>query len=81
MSGSFARICSYLEEQRANYGDRLLLLENGDILQGQPTAYYYNFIDTTSAHLTADMLNYMQFDVANLGNHDIEAGRMVRLLL
>jgi len=76
-SGSFARIYSYLQAQRAEYGDNLLLFENGDLLQGQPSAYYYNFIDTLSTHLAADMLNYMKFDAANLGNHDIETGRAV----
>ena len=43
-SGSFARIHSYLQAQRAEYGDNLLLFENGDLLQGQPSAYYYNFM-------------------------------------
>lgn len=76
-SGSFARIYSYLQAQRAEYGDNLLLFENGDLLQGQPSAYYYNFIDTLSTHLAADMLNFMKFDAANLGNHDIETGRAV----
>lgn len=76
-SGSFARIHSYLQAQRAEYGDNLLLFENGDLLQGQPSAYYYNFIDTLSTHLAAEMLNYMKFDAANLGNHDIETGRAV----
>lgn len=76
-SGSFARIYSYLQAQRAEYGDNLLLFENGDLLQGQPSAYYYNFIDTLSTHLAADMLNFMKFDAANIGNHDIETGRAV----
>ena len=76
-SGSFARIYSYLQVQRAEYGDNLLLFENGDLLQGQPSAYYYNFIDTLSTHLAAEMLNFMKFDAANLGNHDIETGRAV----
>lgn len=76
-SGSFARIHSYLQAQRAKYGNNLLLFENGDLLQGQPTVYYYNFIDTLSTHLGAAMLNYMKFDAANVGNHDIETGRSV----
>lgn len=76
-SGSFARIYSYVEQQRKEHGDNLLLFENGDLLQGQPSAYYYNFIDTTSVHLAAEMMNYMKFDAANMGNHDVEAGRDV----
>lgn len=76
-SGSFARIHPYVEQQRKEHGDNLLLFENGDLLQGQPSAYYYNFIDTVSVHLAAEMMNYMKFDAANMGNHDIEAGRDV----
>lgn len=52
-------------------------MDNGDILQGQPVAYYYNFIDTTSTHVCAAMLNYLKYDVGNMGNHDIETGHAV----
>lgn len=75
--GSLSRVCSYVKQQRKHYGDRLILMDNGDILQGQPTAYYYNYIDTLSVHLIADIMNYMKYDVANMGNHDIEAGHAV----
>ena len=35
-------------KEREAYGKNLILLDNGDILQGQPTAYYYNYIDTVA---------------------------------
>lgn len=75
--GSLARVCSYVQKERKEYKNRLILLDNGDILQGQPTAYYYNYIDTTSVHLCAEMLNYMNYDAGNMGNHDVETGRKV----
>lgn len=75
--GSLARVSSYLNQERAIYGDRLLLLDNGDILQGQPSLYYYNYIDTTSTHLGALVTNYLRFDAANVGNHDVETGLTV----
>ena len=75
--GSMARVCSYVKEARKEYGDRLILVDNGDILQGQPTAYYYNYIDTVSVHLTAAVMNYMGYNAGNMGNHDVEAGRLV----
>lgn len=74
---SLARVSALVGEMRKTYGDRLILMDNGDILQGQPVAYYYNYIDTTSVHVVADMLNYMHYDVATMGNHDIEAGHAV----
>ncbi len=75
--GSFARVHSYAQQERQTYGDNLLLMDNGDILQGQPSAYYYNFMDTVSTHITAAMMNYMGFVVGNMGNHDVEAGHAV----
>ncbi len=51
----FARVHSFVKEQREKYGDNCLLMDNGDILQGQPTAYYYNFMDTVSTHVAADI--------------------------
>ena len=74
-AGSLARVMTYTDKLRKETGrDHVILLENGDILQGQPTAYYYNFIDTTSTHLCADIPNYMQYDAGTVGNHDIETG-------
>ncbi|NDW11569.1 bifunctional metallophosphatase/5'-nucleotidase [Bacteroides sp. 214] len=76
-SGSLARVYSYVEEKRKIYKDNLILIDNGDIIQGDPTVYYYNFIDTTSTHLCAAIMNYMKYDVANIGNHDIEPSKKV----
>lgn len=75
--GSLARVCALLEKMREKYGQRLIYIDNGDILQGQPTAYYYNFVDTQTEHPGAAMLNYLRCDVGNMGNHDIEAGHAV----
>jgi 2',3'-cyclic-nucleotide 2'-phosphodiesterase/3'-nucleotidase len=60
-------------------GDResIILLDNGDILQGDPLAYYYNFVDTAQPHIIADILNHLKYDAATVGNHDIEAGHPV----
>ncbi len=75
--GSFARVFTYIEELRKQYGKNVILLDNGDILQGQPTCYCNNFIDTKAPHIAALMLNYMGYDACNLGNHDIETGHAV----
>ena len=55
----------------------MLLLDNGDNLQGQPEEYYYNFIDTISQHFNAEVMNYLGYEAGTAGNHDIEAGHSV----
>ena len=75
MKGSLARVSSYVKEQREKY-DNVILMDNGDILQGQPVAYY-NYMDTVSEHVCAAILNYMKYDVGTMGNHDVETGHAV----
>lgn len=76
-NSSLAHVMSYLKEQRADSNQIVFLLDNGDILQGDPVVYYYNFEKTDTIHLYADVMNYMGYDVATVGNHDIEAGHPV----
>lgn len=76
-NGSLARLSSLVNERRSQYKDAFMLVDNGDILQGQPIAYYYNYIDTKTEHVCASMLNYLRYDLGNMGNHDVEPGRAV----
>jgi 2',3'-cyclic-nucleotide 2'-phosphodiesterase / 3'-nucleotidase len=76
INSSLASIYSYVKQVRKE-SDATLLLDNGDNLQGQPTVYYYNFIDTVSPHFLSEVFNFMKYDAASVGNHDIEAGHAV----
>lgn len=75
--GTLARVSSYVKRQREDYGDNLILLENGDLLQGQPTNYYWNFIQAKDENIAASVINYMGYDAQNFGNHDVETGHDV----
>ena len=77
MSGTMARVSSYVKRQRKEMGDRLILLENGDILQGQPTCYYTNFVATDKPNIAAEVVNYLKYDAQTFGNHDVEVGHKV----
>jgi len=77
INSSLARVTTYLKEQRADTNQIVFLLDNGDILQGDPVVYYYNFEKTDTIHLYADVMNYMKYDAATVGNHDIETGHDV----
>lgn len=74
-SGSLSKVHTYVSGLRKN--NNVLLLDNGDILQGQPLVYYSNFEDTSNAHICSKVMNYMHYDAATIGNHDIEAGHLV----
>ncbi len=76
-SGSMARISSYVKNLRETYGDNLILMDNGDILQGQPTCYYCNYIKPERKNVAASVINYMKYDVETIGNHDVETGHAV----
>ena len=74
---SLAQVHAYVEQERANKDQVVILLDNGDILQGDPLVYFYNYERTDTMHLVASVMNYMRYDAATLGNHDIEAGHPV----
>lgn len=75
--GSMARVSSYVSRLRDKYGSNLLLLDNGDILQGQPVSYFSNFIDTADMNIAAQVVNYLRYDAVTVGNHDVEPGHKV----
>jgi 2',3'-cyclic-nucleotide 2'-phosphodiesterase/3'-nucleotidase len=76
--GSLARVASVIDSVRAAAGkENVVLIDNGDILQGQPTVYYYNFIDTVSPHIASRIYDFLQYDAATIGNHDVETGHHV----
>jgi 2',3'-cyclic-nucleotide 2'-phosphodiesterase/3'-nucleotidase len=76
LKASMASSFSYIKQIR-NIKDAAILLDNGDNLQGQPEVYYFNFIDTISPHFLAEAMNYIRYDAATAGNHDIETGHQV----
>ena len=76
-NSSLAQVYTFVESERYVPNQELILLDNGDILQGDPLVYYYNYEDTTDAHIQATAMNFMNYDAATVGNHDIEAGHSV----
>lgn len=74
---SLAQVYNFVSMERSNPGQEVILLDNGDLLQGDPFIYYYNFVDTTGIHPLAQAMNFMGYDAGAVGNHDIEAGHPV----
>ena len=77
LEGTMVRIHHYVQQQRQKMGDNVLLLDNGDILQGQPTCYWSNYVMTAEQNIAAKVVNYMQYDAQTIGNHDVETGHAV----
>ena len=77
IKGTLVRANTYINKQRREYGDNLLLIDNGDILQGQPCVYWSNYVMPEDENLAAQVINYMKYDAETVGNHDIEPGHKV----
>jgi len=72
----FANDAHVIKQMKTELGDRLILLDNGDNVQGTPFQYCSNQ-DTEHPNLVSEVLNYFPYDAVGVGNHDIEAGRKV----
>jgi 2',3'-cyclic-nucleotide 2'-phosphodiesterase / 3'-nucleotidase len=75
-STSLASVHAIVQGARARNRE-IILLDNGDLIQGTPAAYYGNFVQQHRRNLFSRVLNFMKYDAATVGNHDIEAGPQV----
>ncbi len=73
---SLAQVLTLVKTER-NKDQEVILLDNGDILQGTPLVYYYNFEKNEVKNIYAEVMNFMDYDAATIGNHDIETGHPV----
>ena len=71
---SLANVMAYVEQVREEGQREIVLLDNGDILQGDPSMYYYNVQAIRDEHLAVRVANYMGYSAINMGNHDFECG-------
>ncbi len=75
--GSLQRVHAFVAKVVQESPGNTLLIDGGDMLQGEPTAYYFNSHCEKSRHQVADICNYIGYDVAVIGNHDIEMGKRI----
>ncbi len=77
-SPALTNISWYADSLRTAEGtENIILLDAGDCLQGDNAAYYFNYVDTTSKHIFARMVEHIGYDAVVVGNHDIETGHPV----
>ena len=71
--GTLSRANTYIKKQREKYGeDHFLLIDNGDILQGQPCVYWTNYVMPEDENLAASVINYMKYDAETVGNNIVK---------
>ncbi len=72
--GGLSRAATALETLRARYPGQLVLLDAGDLLQGNPFATFYGRYDKRQPQPIVDAMNALQYDVVTPGNHDFDFG-------
>ncbi len=75
-SNGLAKIYTRIKAYRARHKN-VIVLDGGDLLQGTPLVYYFNFIESARPNPMILALNFMQYDAFTVGNHDIEQGPAV----
>ncbi|MFP7760153.1 bifunctional metallophosphatase/5'-nucleotidase [Marisediminicola sp. LYQ85] len=76
------RVGTAVEAARAEKGDEsVLVVDNGDALQGTPLTYYYGLgdgrdgvLDGTTTHPVASAFNAIGYDATTVGNHEYNYG-------
>jgi 2',3'-cyclic-nucleotide 2'-phosphodiesterase (5'-nucleotidase family) len=72
--GGLARAAPIVETLRAQHPGAVVLLDAGDLLQGNPFATFFAAQDRRRPHPVVDALNALQYDVATPGNHEFDFG-------
>src|SRR5213592_2305318 len=72
--GGLSRAATALETLRARYPGQIVLVDAGDLLQGNPFATFFGRYDKRQPQPIVDALNALQYDVVTPGNHDFDFG-------
>lgn len=68
-----ARLASLIKQERGR-NPELLLVDNGDLLQGSPLTYYFARENREALHPAITALNHMRYDAFIPGNHEFNYG-------
>ena len=72
--GGLSRAATMLESLRSRYPDAVVLVDAGDLIQGNAFATYFARQDRRHPHPLIDALNSLQYDAAIPGNHEFNFG-------
>src|SRR5213596_1591566 len=72
--GGLSRAATALETLRSRYPGNVVLVDAGDLLQGNPFATFFGRYDKRQPQPIVDALNALQYDAVTPGNHDFDFG-------
>ena len=76
--GSLIAQSAFVNGIRESKGtDNVILVDAGDNFFGNGAPFYYNYVDTTAAHLYPRLASYMGYDAVIAGHSDFESGHRV----
>lgn len=69
-NNSMTRVATIVKQERQKYGDKLLLIDNGDLLQGNLVSQYALDYMTYEKNPMVEALEKIGYDVWVMGNHE-----------
>ncbi|WP_078428105.1 bifunctional metallophosphatase/5'-nucleotidase [Alkalihalobacterium alkalinitrilicum] len=72
-----AQLSTIIQQQKSSDRNHIVLIDNGDIIQGTPLTYFYARVCNIGINPMISVMNYMGFDAAVLGNHEFNYGQAV----
>ena len=69
-----ARLVPQIDSVRAANPGRTVLVESGDLLQGNPLDFVYSRLAAGEVHPVATAMNFLRYDASAIGNHEFNYG-------
>lgn len=68
-----AKISTLIKKERSQ-NTNVLLIDNGDFIQGTPFTYHYATYEKNMENPMSLLANYLEYDIAIIGNHEFNYG-------
>ncbi|UJF34436.1 bifunctional metallophosphatase/5'-nucleotidase [Paenibacillus hexagrammi] len=68
-----AKIGTLITQERSKQ-ENVIVIDNGDLIQGTPLAYHHARLDNTPVNPMVHSLNHLKYDAGVLGNHEFNYG-------
>jgi 2',3'-cyclic-nucleotide 2'-phosphodiesterase (5'-nucleotidase family) len=72
--GGLTRVATVVDSLKALYPGQVLVVDAGDLLQGDPLATFFGRVQPRDPHPVIEAMNLAGYDVATPGNHEFDWG-------